>query len=80
MEDFCLLEKAHGEWYRQRGCHLTKVPVPKGGMVLWDSRLVHDNCRLVSVCHVVVRLMVMQGVCVCVCVCVSVCVCVCLCE
>ncbi|XP_076472564.1 uncharacterized protein LOC143301971 [Babylonia areolata] len=44
-EDFCLLEGAHVAWYHQRGCRLTKVPVPKGGIVLWDSRLVHDNCR-----------------------------------
>ena len=46
-EDFCLLDETHGTWYRQRGCQLTKVSVPKSGMVLWDSRLVHDNCRCV---------------------------------
>ncbi|PVD36949.1 hypothetical protein C0Q70_03942 [Pomacea canaliculata] len=32
-------------WYQQHGCYPRKVPVPKGGMVVWDSRLVHDNCR-----------------------------------
>lgn len=32
-------------WYHDRGCRRTKVPVPKGGMVLWDSRTVHDNIK-----------------------------------
>ncbi|PVD36950.1 hypothetical protein C0Q70_03943 [Pomacea canaliculata] len=32
-------------WYHQHGCYPRKVPVPKGGMVVWDARLVHDNCR-----------------------------------
>ncbi|PVD36947.1 hypothetical protein C0Q70_03940 [Pomacea canaliculata] len=32
-------------WYQQHDCYPSKVSVPKGGMVVWDSRLVHDNCR-----------------------------------
>lgn len=28
---------------QNKGCILKRVPVPKGGMVLWDSRLVHAN-------------------------------------
>lgn len=31
------------EWYESKGCQVTCVPVPKGGMVVWDSRTVHDN-------------------------------------
>ncbi|KAK7486099.1 hypothetical protein BaRGS_00022708, partial [Batillaria attramentaria] len=43
--DFVRTQEEHVKWFRERGCQLTKVPVPKGGMVLWDSRTVHDNCR-----------------------------------
>lgn len=43
--EFFKLREPHVKWYEQRGCQLTKVPVPKGGIVLWDSRTVHDNCR-----------------------------------
>ncbi|XP_046547044.1 uncharacterized protein LOC124257098 [Haliotis rubra] len=35
-------------WFKEKGCIATKVPVPKGGMVLWDSRTVYDNCRPVK--------------------------------
>jgi len=28
-----------------RGCAIKRVPVPKGGIVLWDSRLIHANAR-----------------------------------
>lgn len=31
------------EQYERKGCRLKRVPVPKGGMVIWDSRLVHAN-------------------------------------
>ncbi|KAL8581806.1 hypothetical protein ACOMHN_010180 [Nucella lapillus] len=41
--EFCRLTKAQARWYEQQGCKLTCVPVPKGGMVLWDSRVIHDN-------------------------------------
>lgn len=30
-------------WYEEKGCPITFVPVPRGGMVVWDSRTVHDN-------------------------------------
>jgi len=33
------------EWLLSKGCTVTRVPVPKGGMVLWDSRLIHANAR-----------------------------------
>ncbi|XP_071109657.1 uncharacterized protein [Haliotis cracherodii] len=42
---FYVLTKDDKSWFRGKGCVTTKVPVPKGGMVLWDSRTVHDNCR-----------------------------------
>ncbi|XP_064609905.1 LOW QUALITY PROTEIN: uncharacterized protein LOC135473901 [Liolophura sinensis] len=44
-QDFYKLKDPEIQWYKEKGCELTKVPVPKGGMVLWDSRLVHDSCR-----------------------------------
>lgn len=31
------------EFYKD--CKLVRVPVPKGGMALWDSRLIHANAR-----------------------------------
>jgi hypothetical protein len=33
------------EWFKSQGCKEVKIPVPKGGMVLWDSRLIHDNVK-----------------------------------
>lgn len=33
------------EYFRQLGCRITRIPVQKGGMILWDSRLVHANAR-----------------------------------
>jgi hypothetical protein len=39
------LSKDEIDWYKDLGFPETTVPVPKGGMVLWDSRLVHDNAR-----------------------------------
>ena len=30
-------------WYKEQGCTLKSVAVPKGGMVLWDSRVIHDS-------------------------------------
>ncbi|KAK3089675.1 hypothetical protein FSP39_005533 [Pinctada imbricata] len=32
-------------WYEERGCQTVRLPVPKGGIVLWDSRLIHANAR-----------------------------------
>ncbi|XP_046369736.2 uncharacterized protein LOC125371576 [Haliotis rufescens] len=43
--DYYRLNEDDKSWFRGKGCVTTKVPVPKGGMVLWDSRTVHDNCR-----------------------------------
>lgn len=43
--EFYKLNKHQQEWYINKGCVPTKVPVPKGGIVLWDSRTVHDNAR-----------------------------------
>lgn len=37
------------DYFRKGGCRLTRVPAPKGGMILWDSRLVHANAKPVLV-------------------------------
>ncbi|XP_063397666.1 uncharacterized protein LOC134681974 [Mytilus trossulus] len=42
-EDFYILSKEEIDWFISKGCEMKKVPVPKGGMVLWDSRTIHDN-------------------------------------
>lgn len=31
------------QWLAEKGCNRVRVPVPKGGMVIWDSRVVHCN-------------------------------------
>ena len=36
------------EFYKDVGFQLLRVPVPKGGMILWDSRLIHANARPVQ--------------------------------
>ncbi|XP_071110424.1 uncharacterized protein [Haliotis cracherodii] len=41
--EFYKLTTNQVSWYRKRKCKEVKVAVPKGGMVLWDSRLIHDN-------------------------------------
>lgn len=34
------------KFYKDVGCsEIVRVPVPKGGMALWDSRLIHANAR-----------------------------------
>ena len=33
------------EYFQQKGCKIKRVPVPKGGMILWDSRTVHANAN-----------------------------------
>ena len=44
--EFYKLNDREKKWYiDNKGCTLTKVPVLKGGMVLWDSRTVHGNSR-----------------------------------
>uniref|UniRef100_K1PPN6 Phytanoyl-CoA dioxygenase n=1 Tax=Magallana gigas TaxID=29159 RepID=K1PPN6_MAGGI len=42
-KDFYILKNHHLKFYQNKGCAKKKVPVPKGGLVLWDSRLVHDT-------------------------------------
>ena len=45
-QEFLRLTEKQKEWYKCKGkCKETKVPCPKGGIILWDSRLVHDNCK-----------------------------------
>ncbi|XP_060071291.1 uncharacterized protein LOC132551198 [Ylistrum balloti] len=44
-EDFYMLKPEFVEWYKNKGLREKKVPVPKGGMVIWDSRTVHDNVK-----------------------------------
>lgn len=39
------LEPDDVEYFERKRCRVTRVPVPKGGLVLWDSRLVHANAR-----------------------------------
>ena len=46
--DFYILSEEYKEFYRQKGCKEKRVPVPKGGMVLWDSRTVHDNAGVIE--------------------------------
>lgn len=41
--EFYRLNKTQRKWYDDKDCPLVYVPVPKGGMVLWDSRTVHDT-------------------------------------
>ncbi|XP_041354175.1 uncharacterized protein LOC121372002 isoform X3 [Gigantopelta aegis] len=33
------------KWYLDEGCNPRRIAVPKGGMILWDSRLIHANAR-----------------------------------
>lgn len=46
------IEADDTEYFMSNKCRLSRVPVPKGGMVLWDSRLVHANARPLPVKHV----------------------------
>jgi len=41
--DWVKLEEKHRAWYLAKGLRPVRVPCPKGGMVLWDSRTVHCN-------------------------------------
>lgn len=43
--DFLRLTEKECDWYQAKGCKVVKVPCPKGGVLLWDSRLVHDNAK-----------------------------------
>lgn len=42
------------EYLEKKKCRVIRVPVPKGGMVLWDSRLVHANARPLPVSKLIV--------------------------
>ncbi|KAK7094040.1 uncharacterized protein [Littorina saxatilis] len=45
-KDHLRLEEKHVKWFRERGCLRRRVAVPaRGSIVLWDSRLVHNNVR-----------------------------------
>ncbi|XP_069113900.1 uncharacterized protein [Argopecten irradians] len=39
------LRDDHEKWFLSKGCVTERVAVPRGGMVLWDSRLIHANAR-----------------------------------
>ena len=39
------LERDEVDFFKDLGCPISRVAVPKGGMVLWDSRLIHANAR-----------------------------------
>ena len=41
--DWIKLEEQHKLWYLKKGLQPVRVPCPKGGMVLWDSRTIHCN-------------------------------------
>lgn len=43
--NFFRLNKTAFRYYEKNGCKIVRVSVPKGGIVLWDSRLVHANSQ-----------------------------------
>ena len=45
ITDYYKMTEEDLQFFRDAGCRLTRVPVKKGGMVLWDSRLIHANAR-----------------------------------
>ena len=32
------LTEEERDWYKKRGCPIKRIPVPQGGLLLWDSR------------------------------------------
>lgn len=42
---FFKLSKTQVRYFEEKGCKIKRIPVPKGGIVLWDSRLVHANAQ-----------------------------------
>ena len=46
--EFRKLSKKEVEWYLERECEVQRVPVPKGGVVLWDSRTAHAGAPPVA--------------------------------
>ncbi|XP_033724850.1 uncharacterized protein LOC117314842 isoform X2 [Pecten maximus] len=45
VNKFYYLRDDDEEWLISKGCVTKRVAVPRGGMVLWDSRLIHANAR-----------------------------------
>jgi hypothetical protein len=43
--EFLKLSSSEVKWFKEKGCTEHKIPVPKGGMLLWSSQTVHDNCK-----------------------------------
>ncbi|KAL5014722.1 hypothetical protein ScPMuIL_008992 [Solemya velum] len=43
--EFLRLQPKKLDWYRKKDIVSRKVPCPKGGLILWDSRLIHDSVR-----------------------------------
>jgi hypothetical protein len=33
------------QWFVDKGCEQRRVPVPKGGVLVWDAQLVHDGAK-----------------------------------
>ncbi|KAL3864505.1 hypothetical protein ACJMK2_006179 [Sinanodonta woodiana] len=44
-KQFFRLSENQVKYFEKHGCEIKRVPVPKGGVVLWDSRLVHANAQ-----------------------------------
>ena len=42
---FYRLRNEDVKYFEEKGCKIKRVPVPKGGMVLWDSRTIHANAN-----------------------------------
>ena len=42
-KDWIKLKNEELQWLTDKGCESIRVPVPKGAMLLWDSRVVHCN-------------------------------------
>lgn len=40
-----MLSNKDVQWFTDQGCPRKRVPCPRGGMILWDSRLFHANAR-----------------------------------
>ena len=47
-QDFYKLSTEEKNFYYKKGCTLESVSVPKGGIVLWDSRIVYDNIQPIA--------------------------------
>eukprot|EP00918_Siedleckia_nematoides_P056404 GHVU01123057.1.p1 GENE.GHVU01123057.1~~GHVU01123057.1.p1 ORF type:complete len:330 (-),score=40.57 GHVU01123057.1:320-1309(-) len=43
--EFRKLTDAEVQWFFDKGCENMRVPVPKGGVLIWDARLVHDGAK-----------------------------------